>query len=147
MHTDHSTACSCSQPIGDPKLKGAPQNPGCNCTKTRTGRRSEQRTALQHISLLLLLTASVWLLPSVKAVAGAKWTILVYMLADNDLECFGVDDMTVSPAGNQLQSYDAIVYAKQIHNMWCSILMCIHQLRASTAPAMACVAMHNRCRG
>jgi hypothetical protein len=31
------------------------------------------------------------------AVPTPKWTIMIYMAADNDLECFGLDDMEVGP--------------------------------------------------
>ena len=57
------------------------------------GRRRQQQK--QHT--VLLATAVLLLLLPALAEAATKWTFLVYMIADNDLECFGIDDLTVRP--------------------------------------------------
>jgi hypothetical protein len=42
---------------------------------------------------VLLLAAALCARPA--AGAPTKWTFLIYMIADNNLECFALDDMAV----------------------------------------------------
>ena len=57
---------------------------------TARGRRWSPSTAL-----LVLLAAAV-ALQRPAAAQAPKWTIMVYMLADNNLECYGILDLLVS---------------------------------------------------
>ena len=47
--------------------------------------------------LLAVLVGSLVAVPHVEATATTKWTFFVYMLADNDLECFALMNMQVNP--------------------------------------------------
>lgn len=53
---------------------------GCSC---RQG-----AVVLVGVSLLVLMSSM--------AASATKWTIFIYMVADNDLECFAIDNLSVS---------------------------------------------------
>jgi hypothetical protein len=57
--------------------------------------RRARPAAATAAAALLLLVAVAAILPVLVAAGPTKWTVLVYMVADNDLECFGVDDLAV----------------------------------------------------
>jgi hypothetical protein len=52
-----------------------------------------------HRELAALLVVAILAFGGVQQAAAApKWTMLIYMLADNDLECYGVSDLVVRGA-------------------------------------------------
>jgi hypothetical protein len=55
-------------------------------------RRAAARRPAWQLALLL---AALALGPALAAAAADKWTFFVYMIADNDLECFAINDMLV----------------------------------------------------
>jgi hypothetical protein len=54
-----------------------------------SGRRARCAPVPLAIAALLAMICAA-------AAASPKWTFFIYMLADNDLECFAIDDMAVS---------------------------------------------------
>lgn len=88
-------SCSTSSSNPAPAQHGAPHNgsqhtsslnhPQSHSRSHHTSRPGPSSCSFLHLLLLLLAT-----LAAPAARAATKWTILVYLLADNDLECFGI---------------------------------------------------------
>lgn len=78
-----------------------PLDPAPPAPARRGGRRSRTRapsTAPPPLALaVVLLLAAAAHLPLRPALAAApRWVVMVYMIADNNLECFGILDLIVS---------------------------------------------------
>ena len=85
---------------------GCHQGRAVRSAVTNSSRSRPARHPVPSLRLLIVLLAAAALAGS--AAATTKWTFFIYMLADNDLECFAIDDMAVSCARTLLVWWEAV---------------------------------------